>query len=131
MYEKYLQLARDANTQGDRVMAENYLQHAEHYFRILSAAQAQQAQYAAQNPQAVQQQQPNGNRPPNGSGEQPYVQGAPQPVVRRSRLPMAARAKKKRKRSPNSAASGRHPLRVGPEVPTYPLTGTAPSPGRS
>jgi hypothetical protein len=79
VYEKYLQLARDANTQGDRVMAENYLQHAEHYFRILSAAQAQQAQYAAQNPQAVQQ-QPNGNRPPNGSGEQPYVQGAPQPT---------------------------------------------------
>jgi hypothetical protein len=79
VYEKYLQLARDANTQGDRVMAENYLQHAEHYFRILSAAQAQQAQYAAQNPQAQQQQQPNGNRPPNGSGEQPYIPGAPQP----------------------------------------------------
>ena len=77
VYEKYLQLARDANTQGDRVMAENYLQHAEHYFRILSAAQAQQAQYAAQNPQAQQQ---GGNRPPNGSGEQPYVQGAPQPA---------------------------------------------------
>ncbi len=50
-------------------MAESYLQHAEHYFRILSAAQAQQAQYAAQNPQAVQQQQqPNGNRPPQRLG---------------------------------------------------------------
>ena len=79
MYEKYLQLARDANTQGDRVMAENYLQHAEHYYRILSAAQAQQAAYAAQNPQAAQQ-QVNGNRPPNGSGEQPYIQGASQPA---------------------------------------------------
>jgi hypothetical protein len=31
VYEKYLQLARDANSGGDRVMAENYLQHAEHY----------------------------------------------------------------------------------------------------
>ncbi len=78
VYEKYLQLARDANTQGDRVMAENYLQHAEHYYRILSAAQAQQAAYAAANPQAAQQ--VNGNRPPNGSGEQPYLQGAPQPA---------------------------------------------------
>src|SRR5579871_5949743 len=78
VYEKYLQLARDANTQGDRVMAENYLQHAEHYFRILSAAQAQQAAYAAANPQTAQQ--VNGNRPPNGSGEQPYIQGAPQPA---------------------------------------------------
>ena len=29
--EKYTQLARDASSSGDRVMAENYLQHAEHY----------------------------------------------------------------------------------------------------
>ena len=36
VYEKYLQLARDANSAGDRVMAENYLQHAEHYFRIIN-----------------------------------------------------------------------------------------------
>ena len=44
--EKYLQLARDAQSSGDSVMAENYLQHAEHYFRIISAAQqAQQAQF--------------------------------------------------------------------------------------
>ena len=42
--EKYLQLARDAQSSGDSVMAENYLQHAEHYFRILSAAQPQQGQ---------------------------------------------------------------------------------------
>ena len=41
--EKYMQLARDAQASGDSVMAENYLQHAEHYFRILSAAQAQNA----------------------------------------------------------------------------------------
>jgi Domain of unknown function (DUF4167) len=41
--EKYLQLARDAQSSGDPVMAESYLQHAEHYFRIIAAAhQAQQ-----------------------------------------------------------------------------------------
>src|ERR687897_2333991 len=39
--EKYLQLARDAQSSGDSVMAENYLQHAEHYYRIISAAQPQ------------------------------------------------------------------------------------------
>lgn len=44
--EKYLQLARDAQTSGDPVAAESYLQHAEHYFRIIAAAQ--QAQYQAQ-----------------------------------------------------------------------------------
>jgi hypothetical protein len=64
IYEKYLQLARDANAVGDRVMAENYLQHAEHYFRIMAVAQAQQAAWQAQ--QAAQQ-----PRPTNGTGEQP------------------------------------------------------------
>ncbi len=39
--EKYAALARDAMSSGDRVMAENYLQHAEHYNRIIAAAQAQ------------------------------------------------------------------------------------------
>jgi hypothetical protein len=37
--EKYLLLARDAQTSGDRVMAENFLQHAEHYIRLLGASQ--------------------------------------------------------------------------------------------
>jgi hypothetical protein len=40
--EKYLSLARDANAAGDRVTAENYLQHAEHYFRIMMLAQLSQ-----------------------------------------------------------------------------------------
>ena len=66
VYEKYLQLARDANSSGDRVMAENYLQHAEHYFRIMAAQQAQAAQYAAQ--QAAQ----NPNRSLDGM-QQPQL----------------------------------------------------------
>jgi Domain of unknown function (DUF4167) len=40
--EKYLQLARDAQSSGDIVLAENLLQHAEHYFRLIAAAQQQQ-----------------------------------------------------------------------------------------
>jgi hypothetical protein len=44
--EKYLQLARDAQSSGDPVMAESFLQHAEHYFRLIAAAQT--AQQAAQ-----------------------------------------------------------------------------------
>lgn len=62
VYEKYLQLARDANSGGDRIMAENYLQHAEHYYRIMAATAAQQAQYqaqqSAQNPRPLEGQQP-------------------------------------------------------------------------
>jgi hypothetical protein len=53
--EKYLQLARDAQSSGDPVMAESYLQHAEHYYRVIAAAQ--QAQQAAMGFQG-------GGRPP-------------------------------------------------------------------
>ena len=39
--EKYLSLARDAQSSGDPVLAENYLQHAEHYIRIIMAYREQ------------------------------------------------------------------------------------------
>jgi hypothetical protein len=56
--EKYLQLARDAQTSGDPIAAENYFQHAEHYFRLIAAAQEQ-----------FRQQNPNFQPPrPEGSG---------------------------------------------------------------
>src|SRR6476469_9352335 len=45
--EKYLQRARDAQTSGDPVTAENHFQHAEHYFRLIAAAQEQ---FRQQNP---------------------------------------------------------------------------------
>jgi hypothetical protein len=42
VYEKYQQLARDAASAGDRIAAESYLQHAEHYFRLLRMQQQHQ-----------------------------------------------------------------------------------------
>jgi hypothetical protein len=45
--EKYLQLARDAHSAGDPVTAENFFQHAEHYFRLIATAQEQ---FRQQNP---------------------------------------------------------------------------------
>ncbi len=39
IYEKYQALARDAQSSGDRVMSENLMQHAEHYYRILLTIQ--------------------------------------------------------------------------------------------
>src|ERR1700748_1213774 len=39
--EKYVQLARDARSSGHQVAAETYYQHAEHYFRVMAAAQEQ------------------------------------------------------------------------------------------
>ena len=56
--EKYLQLARDAQSSGDPVMAESYLQHAEHYFRLIATAM-----------QAQQQQQSGYTRPPGENAD--------------------------------------------------------------
>src|ERR1700726_653660 len=39
--EKYIQLARDSQASGDPVAAENYYQHAEHYYRVIATAQEQ------------------------------------------------------------------------------------------
>jgi len=77
VYEKYLQLARDANSAGDRVMAENYLQHAEHYYRIMAAAAAQQAQYQAQ--QAAQRAAEGGQPQQPGAQPQPQQNGGSAP----------------------------------------------------
>lgn len=57
--DKYQALARDYQLSGDRVVAENFLQHAEHYTRILIAAQEAQAERQAQQ-QANQPQHNNG-----------------------------------------------------------------------
>jgi len=54
--EKYLQLARDARSSGDPVAAENYYQHAEHYFRLIAAAQEQ---FRQSQPQHQQQPRPD------------------------------------------------------------------------
>lgn len=71
VYEKYLQLARDASSAGDRVTQENYLQHAEHYYRILMAQGGQLAQQQPQQQPYQGQPQPNGN----GSGDSRPAQG--------------------------------------------------------
>lgn len=57
--EKYLTLARDAQAGGDRVLAESYLQHAEHYQRLLNELTEEQNRYQ-------QQQQQNNHHHHNG-----------------------------------------------------------------
>ena len=81
--EKYLQLARDAQSSGDPVLAENYLQHAEHYFRIVAAAQPQN-QFRPDQPGQVQEMDEDDDFPPiNDRFASPdpmrYAQPQPQP----------------------------------------------------
>ena len=59
LFEKYLQLGRDATSGGDRVTAEAYFQHAEHYFRVLNLMNQAAAQQGG--PQGNGQGNPQGN----------------------------------------------------------------------
>jgi hypothetical protein len=79
IYEKYLQLARDSHSGGDRIMAENYLQHAEHYYRLIMAAQAQ---LPPQQNQGGNYRGPNGHTQ-NGADGQPAT-GEEQPSAETS-----------------------------------------------
>ncbi len=45
--EKYMALAKDSNAAGDRVLAESYLQYAEHYQRIINSWEEEDASYDA------------------------------------------------------------------------------------
>ncbi|MDP6057372.1 MAG: DUF4167 domain-containing protein [Pirellulaceae bacterium] len=67
VYEKYLAMARDAHASGDRIMEENYHQHADHYFRIINSEPEEN-----RNPRHTQR---NGN----GAAKQTPPSGEPQP----------------------------------------------------
>lgn len=70
LYERYTGLAREAQSAGDRVAAEGFLQYAEHYYRVLSAAGWKRNGNGQQQPP-----QGNGQGRPNGNGEQPQQDG--------------------------------------------------------
>ncbi len=72
VFEKYLALARDAQTSGDRIGAENYFQHAEHYYRILNV-NAQNDRNRAQGNGSGQ----GGAVDGRGNGRGPAVPGEP------------------------------------------------------
>lgn len=76
--EKYMQLGRDASATGDHIAAENYFQHAEHYLRLIAAAQEQ---YRLQNPH-YQPYSANDQDDEGGDDDMVYGHGAPQPDVR-------------------------------------------------
>lgn len=73
--DKYLVLTRDAQLAGDRVAAENFAQHAEHYTRMLHEAQAEMAREAEARREHQQNQQQNQNRRADSDGEGVTGQG--------------------------------------------------------
>jgi Domain of unknown function (DUF4167) len=83
--EKYVQLARDARSSGDPVAAENYYQHAEHYFRLIAAAQEQfrQNQPQQRSDEVIADEGEDESEGYSNFGQEPgFVPAQPQPYVR-------------------------------------------------
>jgi len=86
--DKYPQLTRDAQLSNDRVAAENFQQHAEHYTRMLAEAmreaEARREQQEAQQQQQRERNQRNredASKGKGGGGGQPVTEDTPQPDV--------------------------------------------------
>ncbi len=117
--EKYSQLARDAQLSGDRVAAESFMQHSEHYSRMLAVAQREQAEKQAEHAarqaeQAEQQRQRNEQRaqqnapkPDNNPAEAPQPEELPAQLVEtpeNSPQPKVKRKSRPRTRKPAATA---------------------------
>jgi len=76
--EKYLALARDAATAGDRIRSESYFQHAEHYYRLMTANGGPEGRETQHRPHEVAY---DGKSQPAGDGTvdapDPALDGAP------------------------------------------------------
>jgi hypothetical protein len=139
--EKYAALARDAQSSGDRVMAENYLQHAEHYNRIIAAAQAhmqERFQRDERNPEfngerdgddvdgndnddtiasaapQVQQANDEDDQPSydDGSGPQPVIEGTPLEVAVEEEAQAAEAPRERQPRRRSTGPRQRRPRRT-------------------
>ncbi len=144
--EKYLHLARDAQLSNDRVAAEAFLQHAEHYTRMLSEAQremaaeqeARQAQQQA-NQQHHQNQQPRRDDHRDQRREQPryeedrapepeavaeVVTPTPAPVAEQPTLDLVSEAETGLVDTPEESNKQRRPR--APRAPKPAVEGEAP-----
>ena len=113
--EKYIQLARDAQASGDPIAAENYYQHAEHYYRVIAAAQEQ---YRQNNPHFARPENEMGGTRDESfeEGEEdtqpvmadsPYDAREPQPYIPRDSQPFPQ----------SSPPQQSRPQQGGPEAP--------------
>ncbi|MGM4930292.1 DUF4167 domain-containing protein [Tardiphaga sp. 619_E2_N8_5] len=157
--EKYVQLARDARSSGDPVAAENYYQHAEHYFRLIAAAQEQfrqnQPQPRTENEMPPEdnddesesysnfgaepgfvpvQQQPFAQReqPPQREGGQPYQQRGEQPYQPRENNNREHRQQNQPQGQPQYQPQPQPIMPVGDGVdrlPSFITGGAQPQPG--
>jgi hypothetical protein len=86
VFERYIALAREASSSGDRIAAENLYQHAEHYFRIMQTNGEGQAMQRPMTPADTEMNGSDidgdysqGGQPMQPQAQQPQPQAQPQP----------------------------------------------------
>jgi hypothetical protein len=133
--EKYIQLARDAQASGDPIAAENYFQHAEHYFRVIASAQEQ---FRQNNPHFSRPEPETSNARDDsfedgeedtgpaggGSRDQPFGTREPQPFLPRDAQPYPQQHNQSQPRGPQGGATGGDVDRL----PSFITGGQQPSP---
>lgn len=147
--DKYSALARDAQSAGDRVIAENYLQHAEHYNRIILAAQPEkpkeiEGEDGNETDGEDQGQQQANSGPDNAkqqptvdaNGPQPDIEGTPAEVAaEEAEQPVAKKPRRPRRKKPpqddaaNSESDEQPPAaaQASPEPTPEPVKAEEPS----
>src|SRR6202795_4172441 len=117
--EKYVQLARDARSSGDPVAAENYYQHAEHYFRLIAAAQEQfrqnQPQPRTENEMASEDSDDDSESFSNFGQEPGFVPVQQQPFVPRDNNQREGQPYQPRDQHPPREHSGHREHRPQPQ----------------
>ncbi|MFP6757480.1 MAG: DUF4167 domain-containing protein [Alphaproteobacteria bacterium] len=113
--DRYQALARDAVSMDDRVAAENYYQHAEHYQRIINANLAAAAESNAQNAQ-VRPNGADGQPPADGQAAQPRVDGQPRSETQPAAPPAQPRNEAPESNEPKPNGRGRGRSRRAPEA---------------
>ena len=121
VYEKYIGLARDALSFGDRVAAETYFQHAEHYYRIVNARTDPKPNGEGQ----PEQRSDNGQAEAAGEAARAAEQPAPAPVSGNGEQSRDARQAPQADERP--AAQGRRRPRQAKAAPD-PRDGPKPEP---
>jgi hypothetical protein len=112
--EKYLAFARDAAAIGDRIAAENYYQHAEHYYRLINESGG----YNRPNPNQPQMQ---------GQGQQGQGQGQGQGSMPGMHDPQRGGGPYPHQHDPMGGGQ-MHPPGIGPQ-PTVVMAPSSPLPG--
>ena len=120
--EKYLALSKDAHSSGDRILAESYMQHAEHYQRLINQFESNLAEDRARHTDDFADAEPE-----EISGNHGY--SAPEPRAERPAVPQAVRAQKEDdlglpssilggdiKAKTEASVQKRTPVRMGAEI---------------